>query len=316
MPDEDVAARAVEGDGHEVHAHDEQGQRDGPAPPAGDDPHQHQRRPHPDQLGGEAPQVVREHDQQVGRAFDPGPSPEVTARDHVAECRERLGVPPVEPRIHARPDRQVDVRQEPGDEAARAGQDQPRTSRQRGLGQDGEEPDGDRHQGHERVVGRAEPAEERGNDQIPVATRRVPRERGGGRQHHEQRVQRVDALDVGLAPEARADREQQGRGGGGHAVQSQAKAEAMEERHRRRGAGRAEEAHPERDRAQRHEQGPELPQQHVERIPAGMRNAQGVDGRHQLAAVPDVDRAAGADRVEGKDADAEGGGLEIRAAEP
>ncbi len=47
-----------------------------------------------------------------------------------------------------------------------------------------------------------------------------------------------------------------------------------------------------------------------------MRDAEGIDGGHQLAAVPDVDRAAGADRVEDEDADAEGGGFEVRAVEP
>ena len=64
---------------------------------------------------------------------------------------------------------------------------------------------------------------------MPLAAALVPAQGRTDRQHQEDRVQGVHALHVGLAPEARADGEQERAGGGGGEAQPQAAAEVMEE---------------------------------------------------------------------------------------
>src|SRR5262249_11573451 len=74
---------------------------------------------------------------------------------------------------------------------------------------------------------------------------------------------------------------------------------------RRRGRRGAEEAHPERDRSDGDEEREDLAKERVERVAGGVRDAEEIDGRHQLAAVADVDRSAGAGRVNVEEGGAE-----------
>ncbi len=134
----------------------------------------------------------------------------------------------------------------------------------------------------------------------------------GKAQGHNQKqcIEAVDPLDIGLGPEAGAESEQQAREQSGNRGESKASAQEVEARNRCGGAEGAEEAHAEGDGANRNEDRPELSEKYVERVAARMWNAQRVDRSHQLAAVADVDGAAGAPGVDQEEGQPENEGME------
>ena len=157
----------------------------------------------------EAAHVVGRDGQQVGRALEPARAPRSRgAITTASRLRQRLGVAPVERRVLPRAERQVEVGQQPGGEGAAARDQQPRgRSSSAGL------------RGRRRRAPSATPhtamnvwlvAPEAGTGR--TASRRAPPASSSERCQRsaaavaagdEERVQRVHALDVGLAPEAR-----------------------------------------------------------------------------------------------------------------
>ena len=153
---------------------------------------------------------------------------------------------------------------------------------------------------HEGVVGGAKSAEKGDDGESARRAFALPGERRGERRHQAERAERVDPLDVGLAPEAGCDGEEAGAECRRRPSEPEAAGKDEENRHRRRRAGGGEEAHAEGDRADRQHYRPQFTQEDVERVGAGMWNAQEVNGGGELTAVADVDRAAGAGGVDGE----------------
>src|SRR5262249_36505118 len=116
----------------------------------------------------------------------------------------------------------------------------------------------------------------------------------------------------GLAPEARRHGQEERREERGDRPEPVRAREAIEERARGGRRRRAEEAHAPRDGAEGQGERPELPEEHVERVPGRVRDAEQVDGRHQLAAVPDVDRRTRAEGVEDEEEPGDGGGFGLQ----
>ena len=131
-----------------------------------------------------------------------------------------------------------------------------------------------------------------------VLVRGVPAHRQERRPRHEERVQRVHPLDVGLRPERGAEgEEERGEDGGGRG-EARLPGEAIQHAARGGPAEGGEQAHAKRDRADGDQQGPQLAEQHVQRVARGVGDAEDRDRGDQLAAVPDVDGAAGAQGVD------------------
>ena len=133
----------------------------------------------------------------------------------------------------------------------------------------------------------------------------VPASGGCQSRHQEHGVEGVDALDVGFAPEARREGEQERRHDRGDPIEAEPARQRVEAADRDARASGAHQAHAERDRSDRHQQRPQLAEQDVERIAGRVRDAERRHRRHQLAAVADVDGARGADGVEREQQQAE-----------
>ena len=197
-------------------------------------------------------------------------------------------------------EREVEVGRQAEDERAGGQQRAPAHQRARVDPCNGE---GERHRVdcHEGMVRRPQAAPEERRGEVCAVARRRPAERRRGGQHDEERVQRVHALDRRLGPEARSDGEQQCSEDGRDRAHPELAAEAVEEAARQRTARGAEDAQAPGDRAEREDDRPRLPEQHVERIARRVRDAEQRDRRRQLAAVAHVDRGTGAERVHRED---------------
>ena len=149
------------------------------------------------------------------RPLDPTRAPRSRAAVTTPRKRvERLRVAPVERRVHARAQRQVGVGQQADAKARpRMRQERPRpprsSARARGRARTAPSASGDRRAMKVWFVAPRPQSEGRratARDRCRVA---LPREGRRSGQHDEERVERVDALDVRLAPEARGEGEQQ-----------------------------------------------------------------------------------------------------------
>ena len=177
------------------------------------------------------------------------------------------------------------------------------------------------------MVGRPQATHQCDGDEAPVAgsavtagaDRREPAQGEQRRPGDEAGLERVDALDSGLRPEAGRGGEERRRGRRRSAADRHRPAGQVEQAHGEAGAEGREQAHPEGDRSEGQQEGPELAEKDVERIPGRMRNAQRRHRRHQLAGIPDVDRPArpgGVDREEGEREPGAHRAIARRAAQP
>ena len=119
---------------------------------------------------------------EIAGALDPGAAPEVAAQHHRQEALERLGIAPVEPRIRARAQREIEIGEQAREARRDRAQDLARAAQQRRLGQQREEPDREPLDRQEGVIGRAEPAHEGGEGEprapsAPATSARRPRPR-------------------------------------------------------------------------------------------------------------------------------------------
>src|SRR5690606_20703260 len=140
--------------------------------------------------------------------------------------------------------------------------ERPPSAEQARLGGEGEQGEGEPPDGQEGVIRGPHAADQRDRDEEPVPSPDTsvfalafardrtgpPARRQQRRGRDEQGVERVDALDVRLAPEARAGREERGRGDRRRAADVERAGREEEQRHRAGGGGRGEEAHAEGDR--------------------------------------------------------------------
>lgn len=210
--------------------------------------------------------------------------------------------------MRPRAQRQVQVGQQSGETGGDAPGEEPEPPQDRGLRGDGEKADGDADDSHLEMIRRAEAADEGGQDEVAVPAAAVPPKREEKRERDEERVQRIDPLDVGLGPEAGREREEPGRSRRGRAVDTGLAARRVHHGARRRGADGGEEAEAPRQRQESEEHRPELSGEHVERVAGRVRDSHHRDRREEVPAVADVDRPACAGDVDGEGhrGDAEG----------